>query len=139
MEGRYVTAFCYEFIGTCVLTWAVIVSGGNPFAVAFTLLALMMWAIPLTGAHFNPCQWTAAYVLFDKKTCETTLMYLTVMAAQFLGALAAVPLSSLILMGNKENVPLQWVPVLCSNGWVVASDAPSTCDLSQGRENALFI
>ena len=54
--------FLYEFAGTAFLLYAINVSHGNPVAVVFSIMAIVLVAGPITGAHLNPAVSTACLI-----------------------------------------------------------------------------
>ena len=54
--------FIYEFFGTSILVYTVIVSGGNAIAVSFCVLFLLMFTCPVSGAHINPAVTLGVYI-----------------------------------------------------------------------------
>ena len=52
----------YEMTGTALLVYAVNVSNGNPFAIAFTLFTCILITGPISGGHCNPAVTTGVFV-----------------------------------------------------------------------------
>ena len=66
-RNRFVMVSTYEFLGTAILVYTVIVSGGNDWSVSLTLAFLICFMAYLTGAHFNPSQLFATFLLTKEK------------------------------------------------------------------------
>ena len=114
----------YELIGTSVLTYAAITSGGNILAVAFTLFLLINVNGPITGSHFNPAVTTAVYT-YNKNYGKDLLFYIMIVASQFAGGLLGVGWSWLVLASGEDNkIPAEYQPILCPN------DLNKECDSS---------
>ena len=54
--------FLYEFAGTATLLYVTNVSHGNPVAVVFSIMAIVLVVGPITGAHLNPAVSTACLI-----------------------------------------------------------------------------
>ena len=84
-KTKYVT-FIYEFLCTGLILYAINVSYGNPIAVVFSILAAVLIAGPVTGAHFNPAVSTAC-LISHTTPIKALPMYFLMVAAEILGAL----------------------------------------------------
>ena len=78
--------FWYELLGTCLLCFSVVISGGKTFAVAGALFALNLIFGPMSGAHFNPGFSVAVYVKEIKSEHSLEMLAIYVMA-EVIGAL----------------------------------------------------
>ena len=115
--------FIYEFFGTSVLVYAVLASGGNMVAVSATVLALIVGAGPITGAHFNPAVSIGVY-FYRRKWCQDLPMFMMVLLAEFTGAFLGVFWAWLVLMPSymlqtnmsDKSIPVEWLVPLCPVG-----------------------
>ena len=79
----------YEFIGTSFLVYAVLASGGNNIAVAFTVLTLIIVSGPVSGAHFNPAVSMGVWVM-NKKWRHDLPLFFMILLSEFAGGLLGV-------------------------------------------------
>lgn len=89
-----------EFVATSFLVFAVLVSAGNPIAVAGTLFCLILASGPITGAHFNPAV-TLAVFIWNRKFKKDLCFMLMIFVAEFAGGLLGVFWSWLVLQPAK--------------------------------------
>ena len=73
--------FVYEFLGTSLLVYAVLASGGAQVAVVFTVMAIIIMADPISGAHFNPAVSTGVFFAGKGKMRMNLGMYLMILLA----------------------------------------------------------
>mmetsp|Transcript_105795 Transcript_105795/g.146262 ORF Transcript_105795/g.146262 Transcript_105795/m.146262 type:complete len:102 (-) Transcript_105795:535-840(-) len=52
----------YEFLGTAFLLYAINLSRGNAFAIAFTVFCLLITGGKISGAHYNPSVSIGVYI-----------------------------------------------------------------------------
>ena len=138
-RSRFVMVSTYEFLGTAILVYSVIVSGGNDWSVALTLAFLICFMAYLTGAHFNPSQLFATFWLSKPKDWRQYLMLACFWGSQFIGGLFGVLMSYITFSGGNKRYPTQWVPVLCPNGLVQPDDVATGCDLTGERYTSAFL
>ena len=100
VTGKYITVAAYEAIGTAILVYTIIVSGGDPAAIALTLGSLIIAIAPMTGAHFNPCQATACFYCLEDKDHIKWKTYIVTLLGQFVGAYVGVEISIATLAGT---------------------------------------
>jgi glycerol uptake facilitator-like aquaporin len=84
MSEINLSKFGVEFLGTFMFL-SVILSTGNPIAISIALLAMIYFAVNVSGSHFNP----AVSVMFWTKGDLSTIDTLTYITAQILGGLCA--------------------------------------------------
>ena len=84
-----------EFIGTFILAAAYIITKGEPLYLGFTLIAIILTLGTVSGAHVNPLLTVGAWV--TRKI--TSLRALGYIAAQILGAVAALGLLTTFIGG----------------------------------------
>ncbi len=136
--------FRYEFFGTAVLTYAVLVSGGNMFAVPLTLFLLIITAERISGAHFNPAVTTGVYIM-NKNWRKDRDYYFLILFAEFLGSLLGIVISYIILMpsyiqGTVEIIPSGWLTPLCPVGVNPDGDLVNNpCDDENYRDRSAFM
>ena len=136
------TVFLYELLGTSLLVYAVLVSGGNMIAVPLTVLTLIVICAPITGAHFNPAVTMGVYVMNKNWKQDRSFLFI-ILFAEFVGAFFGVFLSWLVRAPSRiegveyNEVPLEWQVPLCPAG--VAEDGTiESCDLQQERDRSAF-
>ena len=61
-ETKKCAVFTYEMLGTAILVFNILVSGGEPAAGALTLFSVILVLNPVTGAHFNPSVTIGVYI-----------------------------------------------------------------------------
>jgi len=120
----------YELLGTAVLVYAIIMSGGNIVAVVFTFFCMLQVLGPVSGGHMNPAVTFGVYIRENKE--ENKQFMLKLMAAQFIGAFFGIMLSinSLGESGKAwrtkyptTSIPTGWLPSLCPT-----KHADGSCD-----------
>lgn len=107
-RAPFVGTLVAEFIGTFLLAVAVIAGQGQPIIILFALAGIVLLIGSLSGAHVNPAMTVAAWV--TRKI--SGLRALGYVAAQFLGALAALGLLSTFVGGASEGESLYGAPSL---------------------------
>ena len=80
----YLIQFLVELIGTFIFL-TVIISTGNPLAIGLTLIALIYFALYISGGFFNPA---VTVMFYANKTIDSTQFILFIIA-QFAGGLLA--------------------------------------------------
>ena len=98
-RAPFIGTLVAEFIGTFLLAVAVIAGQGQPIIVLFALAGVVLLIGNLSGAHVNPAMSIAAWV--TRKI--SGLRALGYVAAQFLGALAALGLLSAFVGGASAS------------------------------------
>lgn len=103
-----------EFIGTALLTTAVLATQGDPIIVMFTLIAIVLSIGAASGAHVNPAITIGAWATKRIKSARAVsylvaqvlgaLMAL-VIANAYLGAAPAPDLSQANLLGQAQAAP----------------------------------
>ena len=110
----------YELVGTALLTYSIIMSGGNLVGVCFTFLCLLQILGPVSGGHMNPAVSVGVFIREGKG--ENMGFLIKIILAQFIGALCGVALcydalSSDTLEWRKAHpttsVPEEWMPTVC--------------------------
>lgn len=98
-RSAFYSALLYEFLGTAVITYSFTMTGKEPFLRSVVYLAMYLFAMHVSGAHFNPATSLAVYLSekgFEKR--KGNLRYLLlVMLVQVLGAYLGVLISFLLL------------------------------------------
>ena len=85
--GTYKFLVIYEFLGTAILVFSInVCPGGDPFGVVFTILAAVLVAGPITGAHLNPAVSTGVLVS-NKHILPSIPIYLLTVTSEILGAM----------------------------------------------------
>ena len=131
----------YELLGTSGIVYAVLVSGGNGIGVPLTVFALILMCDKITGAHFNPGVTTT--VMVARGIGDNFKFAALIMISQFIGGLLGIFWAWLILMpsaliGDKHNIPQEWVPALCPVGVSERGIVTQGCDTDEDRGRATF-
>ena len=95
----------YEFFGTAFLTFAALISLGNPAGVAFTLFAIICFTGPISGANVNPAVTMGVYISQGTYGKDFAFMVLT-MLSQFAGGLLAVLMIWSVI---GSDPPTEWI------------------------------
>jgi len=98
-RAPFVGTLVAEFIGTFLLAIAVIAGQGQPIIILFALAGIVLLIGSLSGAHVNPAITIGAWV--TRKI--SGLRALGYVAAQFLGALAALGLLNAFVGGASHS------------------------------------
>lgn len=61
-SNNKLSVMAYEFLGTAFLLYAINMSGGNPFAIGFTVFCLLITGGKISGAHYNPSVSIGVYI-----------------------------------------------------------------------------
>lgn len=130
----------YEMLGTSMLTYAVLASGGSGPAIAFTFFLAVLYVAPITGGHINPAVSTAVFVN-RRKYAQDLKFYLMIMASQFAGGILGCFWSWLILMpknliSSDFGIPKEWVVALCPTGVFADGTLEKPCDTERDRDRA---
>lgn len=139
-EGMYKTVAVYELLGTAALTYAVIVSGGDMWAACFTLAIHVAVAAGVSGGHANGAL-TVGFFIYFKNFSRDFGMFITMMIAQFVGAMFGMYMASVTLLPTArdpiQEIPQSWVVYLCPRGY--DSDGTVTyCDQTGSRHVSAF-
>ena len=139
-EDHKLMVCIYEFLGTALLAYAILVSGGNAQAVAFTVTCIIFVLAPITGAHMNPAVTIGVYTSrgnFGKEVVFMLLIILFQCLGGFLGIAMAVG-SLYSDLGSSKIIPI-WIPYLCPEGVNDTLDIPITpCDTNGDRHFQTF-
>ena len=65
-ESKWILVPVYEMIGTALFIYCILVSHGNPLAVAIGLLSSIIIFGGITGGHFNPAVSIGVYIANGK-------------------------------------------------------------------------
>jgi len=110
----------YEFFGTMMLVYAIIMSGGNLMGVVFTFFCLLQILGPVSGGHMNPAVSLGVFIREGKG--ENAGLFVMIVIAQFIGAFCGVALcldelGSDSLEWRKKHpstsIPEEWMPTVC--------------------------
>lgn len=110
----------YEFIGTMLLTFACIISGGDLMAISLTFFSLLQILGPVSGAHVNPAVTLGVYIREGQIENKEALFKMII--AQFIGAIAGAVMAINSLASDSKvwrqvhpnsEVPLEWMPTVC--------------------------
>ena len=137
------TVCLYEMIGTFILIYTIIISGGQAYAVTCILLIAIIYTGPISGAHLNPGVSTAVYIMQGKYK-DNLKLYILIQVFQYLGGFLAMFLGYLTLMpsfvvGDAKSdakIPISWIPVQCP---VDIENPLNPCDESLDRGRSAMI
>ena len=65
-ESKWILVPVYEMIGTALFIYCILVSHGNPLAVAIGLFSSIIIFGGITGGHFNPAVSIGVYIANGK-------------------------------------------------------------------------
>ena len=88
MFKKYVT----EFVGTLILVLSICLTG-HPLVIGATLIAIIYWGGPISGAQYNPAV-TLSFWMLDKITIGQAMAFVGV---QLAGAILGAGLSTIII------------------------------------------
>lgn len=95
--------FLYEFAGTATLLYAVNVSYGNPVAVIFSIMAIILVIGPITGAHLNPAV-SVACLISHSNPIKAFPCFVLMVCAEITGALFGVFIAFLSLTSTAATI-----------------------------------
>ena len=106
--------------GTAILTYSIIMSGGDLIGVVFTFFCMLQVLGPVSGGHMNPAVSLGVYIREGKS--ENTSFLIKIILMQFVGAFIGVALCMDALgssnMAWKQvhpttRIPEAWMPTVC--------------------------
>ena len=116
IEPKFFGALIYEFIGTSLIMYALMVNIGVPLAAIYIQFGLMVVAWNVSGGHFNPLFTVSALVSVDEFNAKNLIFGVAMIIGQFLGAMFGILLGYLALIAkdfksltHNGNVPIDWV------------------------------
>ena len=127
-KAPFIGTLVAEFIGTFLLATAFITGQGQPIIVMFAIAGVVLLVGALSGAHINPAVTIASWL----SRRISGLRALGYIAAQFLGALAALGLLHAFIGG---------APALDANAQLYGQTAPSLFEVAKlpaGKEWYVF-
>lgn len=127
-KAPFIGTLVAEFIGTFLLAAAFITGQGQPIIVMFAIAGVVLLVGALSGAHINPAVTVASWL----SRRISGLRALGYVAAQFLGALAALGLLNAFLGG---------APAVDANAQLYGQAAPSLYEVASipaGKEWYVF-
>ncbi len=92
-------ALLAEMVGTFILTYAVLMTGGNAILAAFTFIILVLMLSKLSGGHMNPI--ITVGLLLSKRIHWTKALGFVLV--QFLGAMLAVVIANRFIAGTEAT------------------------------------
>lgn len=96
-RSGFYTAICYEMLGSAIVTWAYNLGYKNTTLRAVAYLVGYLFAVNVSGAHFNPATSVAVY-LTEKDQKQKNLRYLiVVIIMQLVGCYFGILVSFLLL------------------------------------------
>ena len=97
-EPKFFGALFYEFIGTSLIMYALMMTVGEPVAAYYVQFVMMVIAWNVSGGHFNPCFTVAA--LISNFNGKNLVFGLAMIVGQFLGAMFGILLGYLALIAK---------------------------------------
>lgn len=94
-------ALIAELVGSFILAFAVLNTGGNAIVAGITVLVLVLALSKLSGGHINPAVTVSLFVT-KQIGWKKMIAYLL---AQFIGAMLAVVVASAFIAGNASTDP----------------------------------
>jgi|LauGreDrversion4_2_1035121.scaffolds.fasta_scaffold213684_2 glycerol uptake facilitator-like aquaporin len=96
-KGSFCAALFYEFLGTAVVTYAYNLGYKNYEIRAGAYLAVYLFAVNISGGHFNPATSLAVYLTEKDKRNKNLSYLLSVMLFQLFGAYFGILISYLLV------------------------------------------
>ena len=94
---QFYACLTYELIGTAIITMSFSMTGRDNFLRAVCFMFLYLWAVRVSGGHFNPATTLAVYLKNKDKKNENGRYAFVVMIIQVIGAFMGVLFSFLVL------------------------------------------
>ena len=104
-EPKFFGALFYEFIGTSLIMYALMMDKAVPAAAIYIQFAMMVVAWNVSGGHFNPCLTVAA--LITNFNGKNLIFGLAMIVGQFLGAMFGILLGYLALIAKDYSALTQ--------------------------------
>ena len=104
-EPKFFGALFYEFIGTSLIMYALMMDKAVPAAAIYIQFAMMIVAWNVSGGHFNPCLTVAA--LITNFNGKNLIFGLAMIVGQFLGAMFGILLGYLALIAKDYKALTQ--------------------------------
>ena len=79
----------YEFLGTAMLSYALLMSTGDAIAVSMVVFCLILILGPISGAHMNPAVSIGVFIE-QKKFGQDIMLLLLILVAEILGAIFGI-------------------------------------------------
>jgi hypothetical protein len=98
-RSAFYSALIYEFVGTAVITYSFSLTSKDPFLRSVVYLAMYLFAVHISGAHFNPATSFAVYMSETglEKRKSNLRYFLCVVLVQVLGAYLGVLITFLLV------------------------------------------
>ena len=87
---QFFACLTYELLGTAFVTLSYSMTGQNPFFRAVAYLLCYLWAVRVSGAHFNPATTFAVYLRNKDRSKENSLYLWVAMLVQVVGAFLGI-------------------------------------------------
>ena len=105
-NDRKIGVFTYEFVGTSIIMYALMLSRGQfTETVQVVTLAMMLLAWNISGGHFNPAI-TLGMFIAEKKLKENVVTAAIMIVAQFTGAMFGILLGFLSIVNVQYQKDL---------------------------------
>ena len=104
----------YEFLGTAMLSYAVLMSTGNALAISMVVFCLILITGPISGAHLNPAVSIGVFIE-QKKYGQDIMLLLLILVAEVLGAMFGIVMTLACLFQDLDGSTVlpSRVPKLC--------------------------
>ena len=111
---QFFACLTYELLGTAFVTLSYSMTKQNPFFRAVAYMLCYLWAVRVSGAHFNPATTFAVYLRNKDRKEQNSLYLWIVMLVQVIGAFLGIVFVYLALKdyegglnGFEEFSPMQ--------------------------------
>jgi glycerol uptake facilitator-like aquaporin len=104
-RSAFYSALIYEFVGSTVITFSFSLTRKEPFLRSVVYLAMYLFAVHISGAHFNPATSFAVYLSETglEKRKSNLRYFLCVVLVQVLGAYLGVLIIFLLVKDYNLN------------------------------------